>query len=140
MNIHTPICVCDRAELQDTSVREHLFEYACIAACMCVCENGCARWIPCMHVCVCLCVAGLQDCVEGVCNKCALARGPERYITGGGRAGKVQRGGKGGREKDRLVRKKSGVGGGGGLTGFSWVLLCFPLCKPWSPAACQQAK
>lgn len=50
-----------------------------------------------------------------------------------------------GREEDRWVRKKEEVVWRGGLDkgrgpGFSWVLLCFPLCKPWSPAACQQAK
>ncbi len=86
-----------------------------------VCKRLCAM-DPCSCTCVCLCVAGLQDCVEGVCNKCARARGPERYITGGGRAEKVQQGGKGGREKDRLVRKKKrrllSRGGGG-----DWFLL-----------------
>lgn len=47
--------------------------------------------------------------------------------------------GDGEKGEDRLARgekkKESGAG-----SAFSWVLLCFPLCKPWSPAACQQAK
>lgn len=44
--------------------------------------------------------------------------------------GEKERGGSIGKEKEK----------GGQGAAFSWVLLCFPLCKPWSPAACQQAK
>lgn len=108
--MHLYVCATER------SINRHLYESICSStrasppACACVKTAVHDGSRAC--TCVCLCVAGLQDCVEGVCNKCARARGPERYITGGGRAEKVQRGGKGGREKDRLVRKKKWGEGG----------------------------
>lgn len=54
--------------------------------------------------------------------------GEAEYTVGGGGEGDEEEEEEG---KDGLVRKKAV---------FSRVLLCFPLCKPWSPAACQQAK
>lgn len=113
--MHLYVCATERV------VNRHLYESICSSTRAsppaCACVKTAVRDGSRACTCVCLCVAGLQDCVEGVCNKCARAQGPERYITGGGRAEKVQRGGKGGREKDRLVRKKKSGGRG------DWFLL-----------------
>ncbi len=59
------------------------------------------------HARVCVCVwLGFKIVSRACVINVPEREGHERYITGGGRAEKVQQGGKGGREKDRLVRKK----------------------------------
>lgn len=141
MNIHAPICLCDRVECQQTSAREHLLECACIAGCMCVCENGCVRWISRMHVCVCVCVwLGFKIVSRACVINVPKREGPKDISQAEGEQRKCIGEGRGAERKDRLVSKKKRRLLSWGGTGFSWVLLCFPLCKPWSPAACQQAK
>lgn len=135
--------------------------------CFGVCKHTPTRVRAPVFECVCACVCAVPLCCWWlrfrIVSRLSVINvpgrvGPKRYITNR-RGGRVHRGRKGiekvgARAKQSGKRNEEEEKGDGGERGgsigkekergvgaaFSWVLLCFPLCKAWSPAVCQQAK